>query len=109
MQTLEQGKAGRMTNIQAIDLLKGLEQSLDDYCELNDEGKTAFRMAITALELFGNSEQLPSAQPEIIRCKDCECGEQDEVGRWFCRSLGCQIGNEDGSGYCADAERRTDE
>lgn len=53
-------------------------------------------------------QALPSAQPEIIRCKDCEYGEQDEVGRWFCRSLGCQIGNEDGSGYCADAERRTD-
>ena len=51
-------------------------------------------------------ERLPSAQPGIIRCKDCEYGEQDEVGRWFCRSLGCQIGNEDGSGYCADAERR---
>lgn len=49
---------------------------------------------------------LPSAQPEIIRCKDCEYGEQDEVGRWFCRSLGCQIGNEDGSGYCADALNR---
>lgn len=60
-------------------------------------------------KLFGNSEQLPSAQPEIIRCKDCKYGEQDEVGRWFCRSLGCQIGNEDGSGYCADAERRTDD
>ena len=60
-----------MTNLQAIDLLKGLEQSLDDYCELNDEGKTAFGMAITALELFGNSEQLTSAQPEVIRCKDC--------------------------------------
>ena len=45
---------------------------------------------------------------EIIRCKDCEYGEQDEVGRWFCRSLGCQIGNEDGSGFCADAERRPD-
>lgn len=50
--------------------------------------------------------ELPSAQPEIIRCKDCEYGEQDEVGRWFCRSLGCQIGNGDGSGYCADALNR---
>ena len=49
----------------AITLLKDLEQSLDDYCELNDEGKTAFSMAITALELFGNSEQLPSVQPEL--------------------------------------------
>ena len=53
-----------MNNQQAINLLKGLEKSLDDYCELNDEGKTAFSMAITALELFGNSEQLPSIQPE---------------------------------------------
>ena len=53
-----------MTHLQAINLLKGLEQSLDDYCELNDEGKTAFRMAIAALELFGNSEQLTSAQSE---------------------------------------------
>lgn len=49
----------------AITLLKDLEQSLDDYCELNDEGKTAFSMAITALELFGISEQLPSVHPEL--------------------------------------------
>lgn len=48
------------------------------------------------------------AQADIVRCKDCKYGEQDEVGRWFCRGLGCQIGNEDGSGFCADAERRSD-
>lgn len=53
-----------MNSQQAINLLNGLEQRLDDYCELNNEGKAAFRMAITALELFGNAEQLPSAQPE---------------------------------------------
>ena len=52
---------------------------------------------------------LPSAQPEIIHCKECKYGVQDEDKRWYCRSLGCQIGNEDGSGYCADAERREDE
>ena len=55
-----------MNNQQAINLLKDLEQCLDDYFELNDEGKTAFGMAITALDLFGNSEQLPSAQPEHL-------------------------------------------
>lgn len=53
-----------MNNQQAINFLKDLEKSLDDYCELNNEGKTAFGMAITALELFGSSEQLPSIQPE---------------------------------------------
>ena len=54
-----------MNSQTAITLLKNLEQSLDDYCELNDEGKTAFSMAITALELFGISEQLPSVHPEL--------------------------------------------
>lgn len=72
-----------MNNQAAITLMKGLEQSLDDYCELNDEGKTAFRMAITALELFGNSEQLPSAQPEPkeghwIKHESHDGGEQYE-------------------------------
>ena len=92
-----------MTNLQAIDLLKGLEQSLDDYCELNDEGKTAFGMAITALELFGNSEQLPSAQPEIIRCRECKFASGDSR---ICMKFGhSPIGELD---FCAWAERRTD-
>ena len=59
------------------------------------------------LQLRKDLRELPSAQSEIIRCKDCKYGEQDEVGRWFCNDLGCQMGSEDGSGYCADAERRT--
>ena len=69
-----------MNRRQAINLLKGLEQSLDDYCELNDEGKAAFRMAIEALELFGNAEQLPSAQPE----RTCvNCGRTANNGGWY--------------------------
>ena len=54
-------------------------------------------------------ENVPSAQPEIVRCKECKYGVQDEDKRWYCRGLGCQVGEADGSGYCADAERRTDE
>ena len=50
--------------------------------------------------------ELPSAQPAIIRCKECIYGEQDDDGWWYCRNFGCQVGNEDGSGFCADAERR---
>ncbi len=115
-----------MTNQQAINLLKNLEQSLDDYCELNDEGKTAFRMAITALELFGNAEQLPSAQLEIIRCKDCKHWRQQTnyqgapLSFGFCesddmwRSLYGEIYevshiDTDDDFYCGYAERRTDE
>jgi len=72
-----------MNSRQAINLLKGLEQSLDDYCELNDEGKAAFRMAIESLELFGNAEQLPSAQPytdeEIQKMQDIEQAQLDKA------------------------------
>lgn len=69
-----------MNSQQAINLLNGLEQRLDDYCELNNEGKAAFRMAITALELFGNAEQLPSAQPE----RTCvNCGRTANNGGWY--------------------------
>lgn len=52
-------------------------------------------------------QDLPSAQPEIIHCKECKYGVQDEDKRWYCRGLGCQVGEADGSGFCADAERRT--
>ena len=55
-----------MNSQEAITLLRNLEDALDSYCELNEEGKKAFRMAIAALELFGNAEQLPSAQPERL-------------------------------------------
>lgn len=39
-----------MTNQAAATILKKLEQSLDDYCKLNDECIEAFQMAIDALE-----------------------------------------------------------
>ena len=62
---------------QAINLLKGLEQSLDDYCELNDEGENAFRMAITALELFGIPEGLEVLCAIALGYPDEEKSEYD--------------------------------
>ena len=149
-----------MNNQQAINLLKGLEKNLDDYCGLNDEGKTAFGMAIKALELFGNSEQLPpaepdttthdsipaeigkndsdrtsgdcisrqqafkaveknacntqrimdainnlpSAQPEIIRCKDCIYQTESWIGIKYCEAHGDHIGKD--YDYCSNARRK---
>ena len=52
---------------EAIALLRNLEDSLDSYCELNEEGKTAFRMAIEALSCseFPNSSDTMSRQAAI--------------------------------------------
>lgn len=62
-------------------------------------------------------EQLPSAQPEIIRCKDCKHFEYDHpyiiqgipvLGHEVCNAWGdgCKT---DENGYCFMAERRADE
>ena len=61
-----------MNNQQAINLLKGLEKNLDDYCELNDEGKTAFRMAIEALSCsdIPNNSDIISRQQAIDALKE---------------------------------------
>ena len=73
--------------------------------ELQVDGAYGYMDTKSIIDLLND---LPSAQPDIIRCKDCAYGVQDEYGRWYCRSLGCQIGDEDGNGFCSDAERRTD-
>ena len=62
-----------MNNREAIALLRNLEDALDSYCELNEEGKTAFRMAIEALncsEIPNNwipcSERLPEDWVSVL-------------------------------------------
>ena len=52
-----------MNNREAITLLRNLEDSLDSYCELNEEGKTVFRMAIEAL----NCPEIPNNSDTISR------------------------------------------
>ena len=138
-----------MSNQEAIALLRNLEDSLDAYCELNEEGKTAFRMAIEALscsefpnnsdtisrrqaidaigekndEIFKTKQkgatyphddffqgmayaenvvkQLPSAQPEIIRCRECKFASGDS--RICMKFDHSPIGELD---FCSFAERR---
>lgn len=70
-----------MSNQEAITLLRNLEDSLDSYCELNEEGKTAFRMAIEALNCskFPNNSDTISRQAAIdaMSCiNDSICGQQ---------------------------------
>lgn len=80
--------------------------------------RDAFSFYLGALQdaSYGIKE-LPSAQPEIIRCKDCKYFEYDHlyvvqnipvVGHLVCNKWGdgCKT---DENGYCFLAERRTDE
>ena len=63
-----------------------------DYCNL----------MLTALK------ELPSAQPEIVRCKECMHHRRDNTGCYYCvrKEYGYGWGLND---FCSDAERRTNE
>ena len=56
-------------------------------------------------------KQLPSAEPEIIRCKDCKFARMTYDGE--CKYCDVWFPDEktymDGDYFCASAERRTDE
>jgi hypothetical protein len=62
------------------------------------------RFASDAERRYGFSllEQIPSAQPEVIRCKDC-------ANREYCRTSTVWAVAPSDDWFCADAERRTDE
>lgn len=67
---------------------------------------TMHRAAWALRELM---KSLPSAQPEIIRCKDCRYGvDYYHDGDCYCSNPKCELRYFGGSWefYCADAERR---
>ena len=61
-------------------------------------------------EAIRGIQKLPSAQPEIIRCKDCVNWDTTWQIDWAKNYHYCPIadGVRNGDWYCADAERRTD-
>ena len=75
-----------------------------DYCNKHHDETAVF---------YGWSMRLmkeaPSAQPEIIRCKDCKHYTPiKRTDRWWCRcEEGLWSSNEDD--FCSYAERREDE
>lgn len=59
----------------------------------------------TTLDVLAEIKALPSAQPEIIHCRDCKHRGEKPIadGRYWCEI------HDTFMYYCSDAERRTDE
>ena len=87
----------RQAAIDAVEML--LEQSEDD--EHDKTWNNAIRGAINSIE-----HHVPSAQPEIIRCKDCK-HHHYEIDIPYCDRTDYGYGWKDND-YCSRAERRTD-
>lgn len=101
--------------------------------DLISREETLYELATSAVYYFGIEEdkaahdwamgvvsKMPSAQPEIIRCKDCKWWDKIEDSPFgYCMAMkhGYMTANWEigiyrrykGDFYCADAERRTDD
>lgn len=76
----------------------------DMYCKSDEDGY----VWIIRSDAWARIEALPSAQPEIIRCKECKwCRELydsfDGTPYWMCKNWN---GETDADGFCHYAERR---
>lgn len=83
---------------------------LETYADLYwaDERINVFKNDLD--KVFEDLRSLPSAEPEIIRCKDCKNYYPDEDGRGYhCERDSNVRFSVHKDFYCADAERRTDE
>ena len=92
-----------MRLIDADALLDALDKSAIYGWSLQEDA-AARRWAERVVEL------MPTAEPEIIRCKDCKNWDTTWQNDWAKNYHYCPIvdGTRDGDWYCADAERRTD-
>ena len=68
-------------------------------------------MAIDGQKAINEIKGLPSAQPEIIRCKDCKNWDTTWQNNFAPNHYYCPMIDlvRNGDFYCADAERKTDE
>lgn len=86
----------------AIDAVENITSSMS-VCINSDECYGMKKMQRQAVIELAN---LPPAQPEIIRCKDCKYYEETDsrIGTCLLTISGAQV-----DGFCSWAERRTDE
>ena len=88
-----------------------LRRALDDVDIVSAE-RAKYEWGLGLIESnIADIKELPSAQQEIIRCKDCKHGvDYYHEGDCYCSNpkYGLQYFGGSWEFYCADAERRTD-
>jgi len=99
----------------AIDALDFEIVHMTAYCDGKNEGNPLAQYNKGLEDGKKAIEALPSAQPDIIRCKDCRFATLTYDGDCkYCQYLEGEFGLTDavyfdGNDYCSHAERRTNE
>ena len=87
-------------------VIKAITNATDKW-DCSDDYMQGIKVGIRMGTLFS---VIPSAHPEIIRCKDCEDYQTDwetsYPNRHYCATMDSMMPED---GFCSYAERRTDE
>ena len=112
-----------LQKLRAVETEKRTEERTKTHACDSISRRKAFEYFVTLWECIGTimdrdewedvcmttANEIPSAQPEIIRCKDCKWVEHygiDGNASYWCKNWD---GGTDADGFCYEAERRTDE
>ncbi len=94
-------KGGELIRRQmAIDALKQQAETMSEWSNRYAEQRKGVLTAVNIIE------DLPSAEPKIIRCEDCKYGMLDPSfpHQWFCKFKGNEWNN--GDYFCGHARKR---
>ena len=99
----------RQAAIDALDRIFDRCEEIEAHLPEGDPDRTGYKMYPDYMTVWKYLHQLPSAQPEIIRCKDCKWyGRVDK--RRFYRGMDCLQKHIDtivpDRDFCSKAERR---
>ena len=101
----------RQAAIDALDRIFDRCEEIEAHLPEGDPDRTGYKMFPDYMTVWKYLHQLPSAQPEIVRCKECKYahitygGEVKYCDIWFPD----ESHYIDTDNYCSFAERRTDE
>lgn len=104
----------RQAAIDAIEQIFDRCEEIEAHLPEGDPDRTGYKMYPDYITVWKYLHQLPSAQPEIIRCKDCRFAHLTYDGDCkYCQYLADEFDLTDavyfdGNDYCSHAERRTD-
>lgn len=98
----------------AIDALRAIKQGLweidipsptvPEYVEHHEEIKNMMEIVDGWIKRIKAEPSVDAVQ--VVRCKECKYGEQDDYG-WICTNIdGGIMGDENGNGFCCEGERR---
>ena len=101
---LEMPEVAKDTNVPNNDCISR-QSVIDAFSKYDDTDLVKAKYVRQAIE------DLPSAQPEIIYCKDCKYCDRgiDEDGNPFLKCLGWVYGGTQEEDFCSHYERRTDD